>query len=111
MTFNALINDDKPVLVDFTAEWCAPCHAMKPVLEVVKAHLGPDVHIYHVNVDQNPTLVSAYHVKSIPTLILFKNGEPQWRQSGIVASGELIRIVGDYIQRPIGEHSADQSTA
>lgn len=93
MTFSDLTNSDKPVLVDFYADWCAPCRAMKPILEDLKAQVGDGVSIYKIDVDKNQMIAERYAIRSIPTIILFKNGEPVWRKSGVASSVELQRMV------------------
>jgi thioredoxin 1 len=93
MTFSELTNSEKPVLVDFYADWCAPCRAMKPILEDLKAQMGEDLSIYKIDVDKNQMIAERYAIRSIPTLILFKNGEPVWRKSGVASSVELQRAV------------------
>lgn len=93
MTFSDLTNSEKPVLVDFYADWCAPCRAMKPILEDLKAQMGEDLSIYKIDVDKNQMIAERYAIRSIPTLILFKNGEPVWRKSGVASSVELQRAV------------------
>jgi thioredoxin 1 len=93
MTFADLTNTDKPVLVDFYADWCAPCRAMKPVLEDLKAQMGEELSIFKIDVDKNQAISERYAIRSIPTLILFKNGEPVWRKSGMASSVELKKAV------------------
>lgn len=93
MTFDELINSEKPVLIDFYADWCAPCRAMKPVLDDLKAKMGESVDIYKIDVDKNQELAQQYAVRSIPTLILFKNSDPVWRKSGMASSVELQKVV------------------
>lgn len=92
MTFNEMIQSDKPVLVDFFAEWCGPCKMMSPILKEVKDSLGDAVTIIKVDVDKNPQAAAAYQVQGVPTLIVFKNGKPLWRQSGVVPKNGLINI-------------------
>lgn len=93
MTFNELIQADKPVLVDFSAEWCGPCKMMAPILKEVKKELGESITIIKVDVDQSPQAAQAYQVQGVPTLILFKNGKSLWRQSGVVPKAGLVGII------------------
>jgi thioredoxin 1 len=98
MTFSDLTNTDKPVLVDFYADWCAPCRAMKPVLDNIKASMGDTVAIYKINVDKNQMLSERFQIRSIPTLLLFKNGEQVWRQSGVPSERELAQVLQSHLQ-------------
>ena len=96
--FSEIIHNSKPVLVDFYAEWCAPCRSMKLILEEVKQKVGDDVTIVNVDVDRNPAASQAYNVTGIPTLIIFKNGEVKWRQSGVVQANQLIQQLNNHKQ-------------
>lgn len=93
MTFQEIINQDKPVLVDFFAEWCGPCKMMSPILDDVKKRVGENASIIKIDVDKNPQAAATYQVRGVPTLILFKNGKILWRQSGVVAANELERLI------------------
>ncbi|MFD0836453.1 thioredoxin [Mariniflexile aquimaris] len=91
--FSEIINQDKPVLVDFFAEWCGPCKMMSPILKEVKDSLGEAVSIIKIDVDKNQELAAKYQVRGVPTLLLFKNGKQIWRQSGVVQKNELLSIL------------------
>lgn len=92
-TFDELILSSTPVLVDFFAEWCAPCKMMKPILENVKEELGDSVRIVKIDVDKKQGLAARYHIQSVPTLMLFKGGETLWRASGVRQKEELKEII------------------
>lgn len=91
--FSELINQDKPVLVDFFAEWCGPCKMLGPILKQVKDNLGNRVSIVKIDVDKNQALAAKYQVRGVPTLLLFKNGKQVWRQSGVLQKDEIINII------------------
>ncbi|HUH25618.1 MAG TPA: thioredoxin [Flavobacterium sp.] len=95
MTFQEIINQDKPVLVDFYAEWCGPCKMMSPVLDELKKRIGDQADIIKIDVDKNQQAAATYQVRSVPTLIIFKNGEIRWRQSGIFPANELERLINE----------------
>lgn len=81
--FDKIISSDKPTLVDFFATWCGPCKMQGPVLDELKNKVGDAANIIKVDVDRNPDLSAKYQIRSVPTIIIFKNGEPQWRVSGL----------------------------
>jgi thioredoxin 1 len=97
MKFNELIATDTPLLVDFFAEWCGPCKMMKPILNDVKLLLGEQVRIIKIDVDKNPAIAQQFSIQGVPTLMLFKNSEILWRQSGVVQASRLAEIIKKYV--------------
>lgn len=95
--FLNIINSNKPVLVDFFADWCQPCKQMSPILKEVKSELKESVRIIKVNVDKNPAIATRYQIRSIPTIIVFKNGEPQWTGVGLCQANEIKTILLQHI--------------
>jgi len=95
-SFSQLINQNKPVLIDFYAEWCGPCKMMTPILKDVKKELGASISIIKIDVDKNQELSGKYQVRGVPTLMLFKAGKQLWRQSGLLQKDEIIKIVSSH---------------
>ncbi|MGD9234679.1 MAG: thioredoxin [Desulfobacterales bacterium] len=88
-----VLKSDKPVLVDFWAPWCGPCRAIAPIVEELAKDFGDKVKFTKCNVDENPTTPTKYGIKSIPTLIFFKDGEIQDKVIGIVAKSRLEEMI------------------
>lgn len=95
-SFKDLINSGKPVLVDFSAEWCGPCKMMAPILEQVKQQIGDKAVVIKVDVDKNPAASGAYGIRNVPTLLIIKNGEEKWRQAGVMQAADLLRVLNLY---------------
>jgi thioredoxin 1 len=96
--FSELINGDQPVLVDFYAEWCGPCKTMAPILSDVASKLAGKVKIIKVDIGRNPKAAAAYSVMAVPTLVLFRKGRMEWKQSGVVPARELEQLLLRYTQ-------------
>jgi len=96
-SFNTLINGDKPVVVDFLAEWCGPCKMMKPILDEFKGMVGERATVIKVDVDKNPAAAQAYGVRGVPTLAIFKKGEIVWRKSGVISAAQLQGVLQPFL--------------
>lgn len=97
-SFGDLIKGHKPVLVDFSAEWCGPCKMMPPILKELKDKVGDSVTILKLDIDKNPAVANAYQIQSVPTLIVFRDGEVKWRQSGVTRANELKDVLDGMLQ-------------
>jgi len=95
--FNDLINSPVPVLVDFSAEWCGPCQMMAPELKKLAGELGDKAKIIKIDIDKNQQLANTLQIRSVPTLVLYKNGKPVWRQAGAMMANQLKQILQTYI--------------
>ncbi len=95
--FETLISDNKPVLVDFYADWCRPCQMMAPILEDVKSQIGDQATIIKINVDENQALAAQYGIQSIPSLLIFKQGEVVWREVGVHRPTELMAALKKFL--------------
>lgn len=92
-SFKDIVTSEDVVLVDFFGTWCGPCQALMPILKSVKDELGDAVKIVKVDIDKNQSLATQYQVRSVPTMILFKDGVPKWRQSGVLQKKDIIDVI------------------
>ncbi|MCB9198625.1 MAG: thioredoxin [Flavobacteriales bacterium] len=94
-SFTDILNKKEIVLIDFFAEWCGPCKMVAPILKDVKSKV-PDVSIIKIDVDKNQELASKYQIRGVPTLMLFRNGQQVWRQSGVLQANQIIQIIDQH---------------
>ena len=91
--FNKLINGEKPVLIDFHAEWCGPCKTLAPIIKEVAQEMSGKVRVVKIDIDKNQALAQRYQVRGVPTLALFKDGEVVWRESGVRTKHQIVSSV------------------
>ena len=96
-SFNEIVQQEVPVLIDFKADWCAPCKMMTPILKQVKQNFKDQIKIIKIDIDKNPAVAQKYAVRSVPTLALFTNGKLVWRQSGVIQANQIISSVNSHI--------------
>src|SRR5688572_33430280 len=96
-TFADKINSSKPTLVDFHAVWCGPCKMLEPAIKAVHAKLGDKISFLKVDIDKNPKVAGAFGIQGVPTLILFRDGEIKWRQSGVLSAASLEQTLRQFI--------------
>ena len=98
-TFNELIRDgEQPVLVDFHATWCGPCHSLAPVVQEVASDFKDRLKVIKIDIDKNQAAAQQYQVRSVPTLILFWKGNILWRQSGLMTKRDLSAQLNQFLQ-------------
>ncbi len=96
MKFDEILKSDKPVLIDFFAEWCGPCKMLAPILKEVKEEVGDTATIVKIDVDKSPQAAQKFEIRGVPTLILYKGGKQVWRQSGLLDKKSLLSLINQY---------------
>ena len=97
MKFSEIIGGSTPTLVDFYADWCGPCKMVPPILKEVKETLNDRIKITKIDTEKNREVSAKYGIRSIPTMILFKNGKSIWRQSGVLPAPQLLKVLEQYL--------------
>lgn len=96
-SFEGHIKGDKPVVVDFFADWCGPCKLMPPILHEVKEQVGERATVLKMDIDKVPYYTQLYNIRSVPTLIIFKEGQILWRKSGVASAHEILQHLNMHI--------------
>jgi thioredoxin 1 len=96
-SFETFINSEKPVVVDFFAEWCGPCKMMPPILKQVKERMGDRAAVLKMDIDKNPSHAKRFGIQAVPTLCIFKNGRIIWRKSGVTPAHEILDELSRHI--------------
>lgn len=91
--FETIINEAKPVIIDFHATWCGPCKVQSPILKELAGELGDRIRVIKIDVDQNQELAGRYQIQSVPTLMIFKNGEIKYKQPGVHTKQQLMNVL------------------
>lgn len=97
-SFQKLINDSKPVLIDFHATWCGPCKMLEPTIKEVKQEVGDSIKVIKVDIDKNKTLSRKLNVQGVPTLMLFRDGNKLWQQSGVMSFTDILNVLNSLIE-------------
>ncbi len=95
-SFSELIRSEKPVLVDFFAEWCGPCKTLAPIIKEVKTKAGSNARVLKIDIDKNPQLARQLNIQGVPTLMIYKSGEMKWRQSGVLSAQSILQTLQSY---------------
>lgn len=93
--FNSIINNPHPVVVDFHALWCQPCKVQSPILKEIAGEMGDKIRVIKIDIDQNQELANRYQIRSVPTLMIFKNGEIKYKQSGVHTKQQLLGVLNN----------------
>ncbi len=97
VTLTDYISSPTPTLIDFGAEWCAPCRVLAPIIKEVKKQFGDRLNVLKVDVDKNPQVAAHYSIQGVPTLILFRTGTILWRVTGLLPEAELKRVMAQFL--------------
>ena len=96
--FDSIIQDNRPVVVDFHALWCGPCKVQSPVLKEIANERGDSIRVIKIDVDQNREIASRYNIQGVPTLMVFKNGEIKYKQAGVHSKSQLMNVINNLLK-------------
>ena len=96
-SFNKIIQSETPVLIDFYADWCAPCKMLTPILKDVKQEMGDRLKVLKIDVDSNSSIAGRFQIRGVPTMMLFKEGKVLWRQSGVLPKDAILNAIESYL--------------
>ena len=96
-SFNKIVQSEIPVLIDFYADWCAPCKMLTPILKDVKQEMGDQLKILKIDVDTNEAIASRYQIRGVPTMMLFREGKVLWRQSGVLPKDAILDAIQSHL--------------
>lgn len=102
-SFQNLINSEKPVFIDFHAEWCGPCKAMNPIIKELASEWKGKVRVIKIDIDRNQSLAMQLGIRGVPTFTLYQNGKQLWRQSGMTTKAALGQVIEGYIGKTNGK--------
>jgi len=103
---NDVLKADKPVLLDFWAEWCTPCKMIAPILEEIASEYRDRLRIAKLNIDENPQTPPKFGIRGIPTLILFKNGSVEAQKVGALSKSQLATFLDQHLDPPAAQHES-----
>lgn len=97
--FDSIVKDNRPIVVDFYAEWCGPCKVQSPVLKELADEMGEKIRVIKIDVDRNEEVARRFQIQGVPTLMVFKDGLIKYRQAGVHTKAQIINVLTDNIKK------------